>query len=374
MNSRETLCLMALTRVPRLSLANMHSLMEAFGSAAAIYEHKGSLAEVLTAARKPTLEALAAMDSHMARAEQELEWATRNGLQCLGINDEAYPRRMRECVDAPVMLYYKGKADLNARHVVAVVGTRHITEYGKDICLQFMRDLHALCPDALVVSGLAYGVDIHAHRAALDEGNETVAVLAHGLDQIYPRMHRDTAARMLSQGGLLTEFMSGTNADKRNFVQRNRIVAGISDVTVVVESARKGGSLITAELANGYDREVMAFPGRVADYCSEGCNQLIRANKAALITSAADLMELMGWESEPERSRCLVQGIQPELFPELTAEEQLVVKAMLGSDKVHLNLLAQDTALPIGKLSSILFGLEMKGIVRMLNGGMYRLA
>ena len=374
MSSWETLCLMALTRVPRMSLANVRSLVEAMGSATAVYEHRHELGDVLTSARKPALDALAAMDTHMARAEQELEWAAHNGIQCLGIDDDNYPQRMRECADAPVILYYKGQANLNARHVVAVVGTRHITEYGKDLCSGLMHDLHALCPDALVVSGLAYGVDIHTHRAALDEGNPTVAVLAHGLDQIYPRMHRDTAVRMLAQGGLLTEFMAGTNADKRNFVQRNRIVAGISDVTVVVESANKGGSLITAGLANDYSREVMAFPGRVTDGCSAGCNSLIRANRAALISSAQDLVEMMGWETEAERRSALARGIQPELFPELSPEEQQVAQALQGSDKCHLNQLSLHTDLPISRLSGILFGLEMKGIVKMLPGGMYRLA
>lgn len=374
MSSWETLCLMALTRVPRMSLANVRSLVEAMGSATAVYEHRHELGDVLTSARKPALDALAAMDIHMARAEQELEWAAHNGIQCLGIDDDNYPQRMRECADAPVILYYKGQANLNARHVVAVVGTRHITEYGKDLCSGLMHDLHALCPDALVVSGLAYGVDIHTHRAALDEGNPTVAVLAHGLDQIYPRMHRDTAVRMLAQGGLLTEFMAGTNADKRNFVQRNRIVAGISDVTVVVESANKGGSLITAGLANDYNREVMAFPGRVTDGCSAGCNSLIRANRAALISSAQDLVEMMGWETEAERRSALARGIQPELFPELSPEEQQVAQALQGSDKCHLNQLSLHTDLPISRLSGILFGLEMKGIVKMLPGGMYRLA
>ena len=374
MNRQETLCLMALTRVPRLSLANARSLVEQMGSATAVYEHRKSLGDVLPGARKPTLEALAAMDLHMTKAEQELEWATHGGIQCLGLNDDGYPQRLRECADAPIVLYYKGQANLNARQVISVVGTRHITEYGKGLCSQLMRDLHALCPDALVVSGLAYGVDIHAHRAALDEGSDTVAVLAHGLDQIYPRMHRDTAVRMVAQGGLLTEFMSGTNADKRNFVQRNRIVAGMSDVTVVVESASKGGSLITAGLASGYSREVMAFPGRATDTYSEGCNRLIHTNRAALITSASDLVELMGWDTEPVRSKTLAQGIQPELFPLLTPDEQQVVQAMQGCDKTPLNHIAQVTSLPISRLSGILFALEMRGIVRMLPGGMYCLA
>lgn len=374
MNTQETLCLMALTRVPRLSLVQAHSLVMALGSATAVWEHRHDLGDVLPAARKPTLEALAALDTHMARAEQELEWATRGGVECLGLTDAAYPQRLRDCPDAPVVLYYRGNASLNARQVVAVVGTRHITDYGKQLCERLMDQLHDLCPDALVVSGLAYGVDIHAHRAALDQGSSTVAVLAHGLDQIYPRMHRDTAVRMVEQGGLLTEFMSGTNADKRNFVQRNRIVAGMSDVTVVVESACKGGSLITAELASGYGREVAAFPGRVTDLYSEGCNALIRTSRAALITSAQDLVDLMGWDTEPERRQRLAQGIQPELFPQLTALEQQVLDALQGSERMHLNHLAQVTSLPVSTLSSTLFGLEMKGLVRMLAGGMYRLA
>ena len=374
MNTQETLCLMALTRVPRLSLAQAHSLVMALGSATAVWEHRHDLGDVLPAARKPTLEALAALDTHMARAEQELEWATRGGVECLGLTDEAYPQRLRDCPDAPVVLYYRGNASLNARQVVAVVGTRHITDYGKQLCERLMGQLHDLCPDALVVSGLAYGVDIHAHRAAPDQGSSTVAVLAHGLDQIYPRMHRDTAVRMVEQGGLLTEFMSGANADKRNFVQRNRIVAGMSDVTVVVESACKGGSLITAELASGYDREVAAFPGRVTDLYSEGCNALLRTSRAALITSAQDLVDLMGWDTEPERRQRLAQGIQPELFPQLTAQEQQVLDALQGSERMHLNHLAQVTSLPVNALSSTLFGLEMKGLVRMLAGGMYRLA
>lgn len=373
MNTQEILCLMALTRVPRMSLSNVRSLLEAMGTATAIYEHRQSLGEVLTGARKPTLEALADMHIHLEKAEKELEWAMRNGIQCIGIHDESYPQRLKECADAPVILYYKGQANLNAPHMVSVVGTRHITEYGKDLCASFVRDLHALCPDALIVSGLAYGVDVHAHRAALDEGSDTVGVLAHGLDQIYPRMHRDTAVRMITQGGLLTEFMSGTNADKRNFVQRNRIVAGISDVTVVVESASKGGSLITAELASDYNREVVSFPGRITDKYSEGCNNLIRTSRAALITSAEDMVELMDWETERARQRCLAHGVQTELFPDLSDEEQQVVQAMQGIDKVHLNHIAQSTGLPIGKLSSILFGLEIKGLVKMLNGGMYRL-
>jgi DNA processing protein len=221
---------------------------------------------------------------------------------------------------------------------------------------------------------LAYGVDIHCHRAALEQNMDTVGVLAHGLDQIYPRFHRDTAVQMVQQGGLLTEFPSRSNADKRNFVQRNRIVAGMADATVVVESAKKGGSLITAEIAESYGRDIFAFPGRIGDTYSEGCNNLIKTNRAGLITCAEDFVKAMGWETEYDLKKQLNEGLQQELFPNLTEEELRIVKALEGADSKQINILAIDTALPIGKLTSLLFNLEMKGVVRLLSGGCYRLA
>ena len=240
MTEQETLYTIALTQVPSLSLANLHQLIDGLGSATAIYENRRSLGELLPAAQKKTLAALAAMDSHLSRAEEEMLFCQNGRIQCLGLTDDRYPQRLRDCPDAPVVLYYRGTADLNSRHIVSMVGTRQITPYGQDLCRTFIRDLRQLCPDALVVSGLAYGVDIHCHRAALSEGLDTVGVLAHGLEQIYPRLHRDTAKQMAGQGGLLTEYMSHAIIDKRNFVQRNRIVAGVADAVVVVESATRG--------------------------------------------------------------------------------------------------------------------------------------
>ena len=280
---------------------------------------------------------------------------------------------MLDCPDAPILVYYKGNADLNARHVLAVVGTRQITEYGKDLCSHFVKDLSQLCPDALIISGLAYGVDIHAQRAALENGLDTVGVVAHGLDQVYPRTHQETATKMMDQGGLLTEFMSRTNPDKKNFVQRNRIVAGISDCTIVVESALKGGSLITAAIADSYHRDVFAFPGRVNDRYSSGCNELIRSNQAQLITSAEEFVESMGWESEVKRKEQLSKGIQQQIFPDLNEDEQKVVDNLQGGDSKQINVIAAETGISIGMLSSLLFNLEMKGVVKMMNGGMYRL-
>lgn len=373
MTEQELIYTMALSRVPSLNLTHQHILLEALGSATAIFEHRRDICDVLPDAHPRMAEALALMDIHIPRAEEELAFAQSGRVQCIHYNDEAYPARLRECPDAPLIIYYRGTTDLNARHILSMVGTRKITEYGKDICRQFIKELKSLCPDTVIVSGLAYGVDINCHRAALQNGMPTLAVLAHGLDQIYPRHHRDTAVKMVSQGGLLTEFMSRTNPDKKNFVQRNRIVAGISNATVVVESAAKGGSLITADLAETYHRDVFAFPGRCSDVYSEGCNNLIRQNHAALITSAEAFVETMGWETAQARQEQLAKGVQQEFFPELNEQEQMIVRTLQNVDDMPINILSVNTNIPIGTLSSLLFTLEMKGVVKMLNGSKYRL-
>ena len=373
MTEQEILYTMALTRVPNINLQNLHILLDELGSATAVFEHRKDVLDILPQANKKLLDALALMEIQIPRAEEELKFTQKNNIQCLCLKDDAYPIRMRECPDAPLLVYYKGSANLNARHVLAIVGTRQITEYGKDLCMHFVRDLGQMCPDALIISGLAYGVDIHAQRAALDNGLNTVGVVAHGLDQIYPRAHQETARKMLGQGGLLTEFMSRTNPDKKNFVQRNRIVAGISDCAIIVESALKGGSLITAEIADSYHRDVFAFPGRVNDNCSKGCNELIRSNRAQLIGSAEDFIQSMGWESEVKRKEQLGIGIQQQIFLDLSEDEQKIVNCLQKVDNKQINIISVETGISIGLLSSLLFNLEMKGVVKMMNGGMYRL-
>lgn len=366
--------MMALTQMTSLSLTNLHLLIQELGSAVTIYENRNDLRQVLPSASKKTLDGMGHFDTYLARAEQELEFCRKGRIQCLGLNDEGYPQRLRDCNDAPILLYYRGTANLNTQHIVSMVGTRQITAYGKDLCRSFVRDLKRLCPDALVVSGLAYGVDVHSHRAALDEGLKTVGVLAHGLDQIYPRHHRETAKQMVAQGGLLTEYMSATPIDKRNFVQRNRIVAGMADAVVVVESATKGGSLITADIALSYDRQVWAFPGRVFDTYSSGCNKLIFSNAATLLTGAEDFCVAMGWTDDVQHRKQLAEGVQQELFADdFTAEEQRVLQALARDDSKQINVLAVETNIPIGDLSSLLFSLEMKGAVQMLVGGKYKL-
>lgn len=374
MTDQETLYMMALTQVPSLSLTNLHLLIDELGSASAIYENRKDLKQVLPSASPKFLDGMGDFCNYLKRAEEELEFCRKGKIRCLGLNDEDYPQRLKDCNDAPVLLYYRGSANLNSQHIVSMVGTRQITNYGKDLCRSFVRDLKQVCPDALVVSGLAYGVDVNCHRAALEQGLETVGVLAHGLDQIYPRHHRETAKQMVDQGGLLTEYMSNTVIDKRNFVQRNRIVAGVSDAVIVVESATKGGSLITAEIAQSYNRQVWAFPGRVFDTYSSGCNMLIFKNKASLLTNAEDFCLEMGWTDDVQHQKQLSEGIQQELFADdYSAEEQAVLQALARDDSKQINVLAVETNIAIGELSSLLFSLEMKGAVQSLVGGRYKL-
>jgi DNA processing protein len=308
-------------------------------------------------------------DDALKRAAVEMEFMQKGGIRALCLNDVDYPQRLTECDDAPLVLFYKGTADLNQARVIDIVGTRHCTTYGQDLIHRFVSDLKRLMPDVLIVSGLAYGIDICAHRNALENGFETVGVLAHGLDQIYPPRHRETAIEMIRQGGLLTEYMSQTEALPNNFRQRNRIVAGMSDATILVESAYKGGGLITCRIAQEYGRDVFAFPGSVGLPASEGCNKIIRSNMAALITSAADFLESMGWQTTASRP----DAVERQLFPDLTADEQRIVALLQQTNDLHLNMLSVRSNIAIGQLTALLFSLEMKGIVKPLAGGTYHL-
>lgn len=370
MNTDERICSIALTLCPGIGHIGAKRLVDTVGSAAEVFRLRAELPE-----RYPDIfhaSVVTALDNPSAflQAEKELECAEKNRVECLTLADERYPSRLRECEDAPVVLYFKGNADLNRLRVVSMVGTRHATDYGKQFCADFLRDLSALCPDVLVVSGLAYGIDVHAHREALANGLSTVGVLAHGLDRIYPSVHRKTAVDMLAKGGLLTEFPTDTNPDRHNFVSRNRIVAGMSDAVIVVESAAKGGSLITAELAEGYHRDCFAVPGRATDEYSRGCNQLIRDNRAALINDASDFVKAMNWGRSEESRK--TAAVQRTLFPELTEEEARVVK-ILSRDDLHINTLVVEANIPVNRMSAILFELEMKGVVKALVGGVYHL-
>jgi len=366
----EQIYTLALTRIPGLGLMGAYNLVRTLGSASAIFQHRKELKELLPEVSDKLIKALDCPEA-FHRAEEELKYAEKNQIQCITLNDAAYPSRLKECEDAPLALFYRGNAPLNALKVISMVGTRHATTYGENLCQSFIRELKELRPDVLIVSGLAYGIDICAHRAALQHGFATIGVLAHGLDRIYPTAHRKTAIDMMNHGGLLTEFMSGTNPDRQNFVKRNRIVAGMSDATIVVESAIKGGALITAELAESYHRDCFAFPGRTTDIYSAGCNELIRNNRASLLSSVEDFVNAMGWHLTNNKTKDVIQR---ELFPELSEEEKKIVQVLhRNPDGIQINTLVVETNIPINRISAILFELEMKGVVRALAGGVYRL-
>ena len=373
MNTEELFYTMALTRLTNFNYQQALELYRMVGSAQLLYEYRTHIGDVIGDASPRLVESLKNWDEAMKRADYELKYMQEHGIRGLTLNDDDYPQRLTECPDAPLVLYFTGNCDLNESKIISIVGTRHATVYGEDLIRRFVRDLHQQCPKVLIVSGLAYGVDIHAHREALENGYSTVGVLAHGLDQIYPYAHRETAAEMVNHGGLLTEFMTQTNADKPNFVRRNRIVAGMADATIVVESAAKGGGLITAEIAQSYDRSVFAFPGNVNAEFSKGCNNLIRDNGAGLITCAADFIRAMNWQDETLRQQALSDGIERTLFPDLSAEEQLIVGILQDTNDLQLNILSVKSSIPIGRLTAILFQLEMKGVIKPLAGGMYHL-
>ena len=373
MDQQEILNTILLTRLNYFSLAGMLELYRKVGSATLIMEHKNNLRDILPDASDKLVNAIQNSDEARKRAEVELEYDLRYGIEPLTMNDERYPSRLKECDDAPLMLFYKGNANLNQQRVINIVGTRHCTPYGEDLIRRFITDLKQLCPQVLIVSGLAYGVDINAHRQALDKGYETVGVLAHGLDDLYPNRHKETALRMIEHGGLLTEFLTQTNADKINFVRRNRIVAGMSDACILVESAAHGGGLITCEISQAYNRDVFAFPGRIGDAYSEGCNNLIRSNGAMLITSASDFVKDMGWQDDTKLMRAKQQGIERSLFPDLSPEEQAIVDVLSRNNDLQINMISVQSGIDIGRLTALLFTLEIKGILRTLAGGIYHL-
>jgi DNA processing protein len=366
----EQVALLALSKVQATQLAVIHSLIEEVGSAKELIENAGNIKDIVPEAG-PRLCELLNDESLIVNAEKEIEFIEKNNIRLICKGDKDYPYRLAECNDAPLVLHSMGNADLNAKHIVSIVGTRHASEYGKSVCENFVADLAKFVPGTLIVSGLAYGIDVCAHRAALKAGLPTVGVLAHGLDRIYPTAHRSTAKSMIENGGLLTEFMSGTNPFPQNFVQRNRIVAGMADATVVIESASKGGSLITASLATGYDRDCFAFPGRINDQYSQGCNELVSRNRAALITSAYDFVEAMNWEVATKKKSA--EDLQTELFPDMSPEETAVMTALReNSDGLQVNQMVVQLNTPINKLLPLLFEMEMKGYIKAVAGGCYR--
>ena len=373
MNEQQLLYNIALTRIGHFSLASALHLYRTLGSGEEIFLHRNEAQDILPDCSPRLIDNLKDWSEPLKRAEVELEFCRNNNIRVLCLGDDNYPKRLEDCADAPLVMYYKGNANLNQSRVINIIGTRHCTTYGADFIRRFIHDLKALCPEVLVVSGLAYGVDINAHQQALAVGYETVGVVAHGLDYLYPAAHKDVAREMVNHGGLLTEFMTCTNADKGNFVRRNRIVAGMSDACILIESAAHGGGMITAGIAFDYGREVFALPGRVGDHFSEGCNNAIRENKAILLTSVEDFVKAMGWEDDALRIEAQKKGIERQLFPDLSPEQQRIVDVLTKSNDLQLNQLSAKAGIPIGDITSILFQMEMMGVVKPMAGGNYHL-
>lgn len=354
----------ALTLINSVGHVTAKNLLGQFGSAEAVFKaNRKQLLEVPGIGAVTAEEILAS--NALQLAEAQLKFTERHDIQTMFFGDDNYPRRLMECFDAPVLLYYKGNADLNHPRVVSIVGTRNATAYGKYLCRQLAEVLAGY--DVLIVSGLAYGIDVTAHKESLAFNIPTIGVLAHGLDRVYPQIHHNIAKKMAEEGGLITEFPLNTNPDRENFPKRNRIIAGVADAIVVVEATIKGGALITADIANSYNRDVFAFPGRVMDEFSEGCNFLVKTNRAALINHAKDLVYYLGWDNAAPAVKTQIQ-----LPIGLTVEEQCIVE-LLRSSSSRIDELSVNSGIPQSKLAMHLLNLEMQGILVSLPGKVYRL-
>jgi len=357
-----------LTLIDGIGDVNAKNLLAYCGSAKDVFKEKKMKLQKIPGIGQTLANAVFHSKPVLKRAEEELIFIEKYKIRPLFFTDEHYPLRLKSCSDGPILLYYKGSANLNADKILAVVGTRRPSEYGKQLTEQLVNDLAG--SGILVISGLAYGIDILAHRTALDSGLDTVGVLAHGLDRIYPGTHNTTAKRMLHQGGLLTEFMSLTNPDAVNFPKRNRIVAGLCDALVVVESKRSGGSLITATIGSSYNKDIFAFPGRAGESLSEGGNGLIKQNRATLIENAEDVLFAMQWQEKKAQDK---KTKQIPLQISLNEDEHRIYNCFSNRTSIHLDELCQTTQLPVSKVSAVLLQLEFSNLIKSRPGKMYEL-
>jgi DNA processing protein len=348
----------ALTLVPNIGNVHAKALVNIYGDAQSVFKAKKNDLENMEGIGTVRAASIKAFDNFES-SEQELAFIEKYKITPLFITDKNYPQRLLNCYDST--------ADLNTSKIISVVGTRNNSDYGKNICEKLIEDLAG--ENVLIVSGLAFGIDTIAHKTALKNNLQTVGVLAHGLDRIYPTQNKSLAKQMVEHGGLLTEFLSNTNPDKQNFPKRNRIVAGMCDCTVVIETGKKGGSLITAELSNNYNKDVFAIPGRIGDSKSEGCNYLIKNNKAALINGADDLLEMMNWK--PVEKKAVKK--QRELFIELSPDEKTVVDILNLQESVHIDELYFKSGLSSSAVAAALLMLEMQGVVASIPGKMYKI-
>ena len=354
-----------ITLIPGIGDINGKKLVSYCGSSEAIFKENKSKLLKIPGIGQATVNSIISQKV-LHRAEQEIKFIEKYKIKPLFFLDEKYPFRLKHCIDGPLMIYYKGNADLNQSKIVAVVGTRRATEYGKSMCDKIVEDLAEM--DVLIISGLAYGIDACAHKAAVSYKLNTIGVLAHGLDRIYPAANKKLAEKMLLQGGLLTEFKSRTNPDRENFPKRNRIVAGMADAVIVIESAKKGGALISSGIANSYNRDVFAVPGKVGDKYSEGCNFLIKTNRAALIQSADDIKYIMGWESNQPKA-----GKQKKLMLEFTPDQEQIIEILNINGEAGIDHIVSKAKLSPSKVASTLLELEFEGIIKCLPGKIFKI-
>ena len=365
MSATDLLYVLALQRTKGIGDVNAKKLIAHFGSAKNIFKEKRQNLERITGIGNQLSGQL--LDPRNLRAaEKELDYLLKNEIKVCYYEDSNYPERLKHCIDAPVLLFSKGKVNLAQRHVISVVGTRHMTSYGRDFCRKLIEELVKY--DPIIVSGFAYGVDICAHKAAIENNLQTIAVLAHGFDQIYPAVHRRYVHSMMSKGGLVTDFWHDEPIVRENFIKRNRIVAGISEATIVIESAQKGGALITAEMANSYNREVFAVPGRATDLYSSGCNEMIHENKAVLLNSAHQLVSVLNWENGNE-----IKPVQRQLFVNLDKKEQEIYTYLKHEGPQMLDMIALDSKQSVQETATILFTMEMKGLIKPLPGKVFEI-
>ncbi len=356
---------LALQRVPNLGGTIAKKLLMNVGSAEGVFKEKKSNLIKIDGVGVYRLKELS-KKLQLDEADAEIRFIKQHAIEYSFFQDKSYPETLKYCIDGPILLFHRGNIDLQNKKLISIVGTRNITSYGRIFCEKLIESLSPLNP--VIVSGFAYGVDITAHRAAMANGLQTIACLAHGLNQLYPKTHKKYKESIEENGGFFTEFWSSDAFERNNFLKRNRIIAGMTLATIVIESAEKGGSLVTADIANSYNRDVFALPGRATDSQSQGCNNLIKTQQAHLITSAADIIYLLGWNVEEEISKSL----QTKLFIELNEEEKLIFNFLKDKDKQHLDTISIACKLPTYKISTLLLDMELKGIIRPLPGKLYQ--
>jgi len=367
MEPDQLLYTLALQHVPNLGDSTAKKLIRHFGSAEDVFKEKTSSLLKIDGIGKTRISELE-NPMHLKEAEKELGFIQKNKISVSYFKEDSYPEKLKHCQDSPLLLFSRGNINLNRKRILSIVGTRQISSHGISFCEQLIEELAPLEP--AIISGFAYGTDITAHKAAIKNKLQTVACLAHGLNQIYPKTHKKYMTEMEENGGFFTDFWSTDTFDRNNFLKRNRIIAGLSEATVVIESAEKGGALVTADIANSYDREVFAVPGRPGDKSSIGCNELIKSQNARVLTSAADIAYMLNWRNNEND----LKPVQKKLFIDLGAEEQLLYDQLQLQGKTELDLLALQCKIPTFKTASLLLSMELKGAVRPLPGKLFEIA